>query len=81
MLPTTDKPLVKGHNFLASGNVGEVLLNRTSCGAVHVRCGVLASMRDTRYNVKCILDGESGLVHSASATMWQHFCFQASLCH
>ena len=66
MLPTADKPLMKGHNFFASGNVGEVLLNRSSCGAVHVRCGVLASMRDTRYNVKCILDGESGLVHSAS---------------
>ena len=27
LLPIADKPLVKGHNFFASGNVGEVKLN------------------------------------------------------
>ena len=37
MLPTADKPLMKGQNFFASGNVGEVLLNHTSCDAMHVR--------------------------------------------
>ena len=66
MLPTADKPLVKGHNFFASGNVGEVLLNRVACGAVHVRCDVLAAMRDTRYDVRCVIDRESSLIHHAS---------------
>ena len=66
MLPTADKPLVKGHNFFASGNVGEVMLNRVACGAIHIRCDVLASMRDIRYDVKCVIDGESSLVHHAS---------------
>ena len=47
MLPTADKPLVKGHNFFASGHIGEVLLNRATDGTVHVRFGVLASMCDT----------------------------------
>ena len=81
MLPTADKPLVKGHNFSVSSNVGEVILYRA---AVHVRCDMLASMRDTRYDVKRVIDGESSLIHHAScqcpagaggnATMWQLFC-------
>ena len=68
MLPTADKPLVKGHNFFVPWHVG-VLLNRATDGAVHVRCGVLASMRDTRYNVKCVVHGKSTvLVWDGSST-------------
>ena len=33
---------------------------------VHVRCDMLASMRDTRYDVKRVIDGESSLIHHAS---------------
>ena len=66
MLPTAEKPLVKGYNFFASGNVGEVLLNCAADGAVHIRSGVLASMREIRYDVKCVIDGQSGLVLLAS---------------
>ena len=46
LLPIADKPLVKGHNFFASGNVGEVKLNCASDSAVHVRCGATVSSRD-----------------------------------
>ena len=66
MLRTADKPLVKGHNSFVLSNVGEVILYRAACGAVHVRCDMLASMRDTRYDVKRVIDGESSLVHHAS---------------
>ena len=66
MLPTADKHLVKGHNSFVSSNVGEVMLNHVACGAVHVRCDILASMRDTRYDVKRVIDGESSLIHHAS---------------
>ena len=66
LLPIADKPLVKGHNFFASGNVGEVKLNCASDSAVHVRCGVLASMRDVRYDVQCIIDGQTGLIRCAA---------------
>ena len=45
ILPTADKPLVNGHNFFVPGHVGDVLLNRATGGAVHVRCGVFASVR------------------------------------
>ena len=66
MLPMAEKPLVKGHNFFASDNVGEVLLNCAADGVVHIRSGVLALMREIRYDVKCVIDGQYGLVLLAS---------------
>ena len=58
-----------GHNLFAPGHVGEVLLNRATDGTVHVRCGVLASVRDARYDVKCVVDGTSTvLVWDGSST-------------
>ena len=66
LLPIADKPLVKGHNFFASGNVGEVKLNCAPDNAVHIRCGVLASMRDVRYDVQCVIDGQTGLIRCAA---------------
>ena len=60
-LPTADKPLVKGYNFFASGHVGEILIN-TDNGIVYVWTTVLASMRETRYDVNCVLQEATGLI-------------------
>ena len=64
-LPVADKPLVKGFNFFASGNVGEILVNDNGL-VIHIRTGVLASMREVRYDVKCAIDNQTGLVVLAS---------------
>ena len=64
-LPTADKPLVKGYNFFASGHVGEILVNDDN-GIVHVRTTVLASMRETRYDVSCVLQEVTGLFINAA---------------
>lgn len=64
-LPTAEKPLVKGHNFFASGNVGEILVNLAE-KFTHIRTTVLASMRNTKYDVKVVLDNKTGLVVQAS---------------
>ena len=50
---------MNGHTFLAPGHVREVLLNHTTGGAVRVRCGAPASVRDTRYDVKCVVDKQN----------------------
>ena len=65
ILPVAEKPLVKGHNFFASGNVGEILINDGG-SVVHVRTGVLASMREVRYDVKSTIDNKTGLVIMAT---------------
>ena len=65
ILPVAEKPLVKGHNFFAYGNVGEILIN-DGCSVVHVRTDVLASMREIRYDVKCTIDNKTGLVIMAT---------------
>ena len=66
-LPTADKPLVKGYNFFASGHVGEIhVLVNDDNGIVHVKTTVLASMRETRYDVSCVLQEVTGLVISAA---------------
>lgn len=63
-LPTAAKPLVKGYNFFASGNVGEIKLN-PSKSYIHIRTSVLASMRDQKYDVKVVLESAKGLVVQA----------------
>jgi len=60
-LPTAAKPLVKGYNFFASGHVGEIMLNPSKT-YIHFRTAVLASMRDTKYDVKLVLENKKGLV-------------------
>ena len=42
-------------------HVGEGLLNRATGGSVRVRCRVFASVRDARYDVKCVVDGKSSV--------------------
>lgn len=62
-LPVADKPLIKGYNFYASGNVKECRTNSTD-NFCHFWTTILASMLEENRTVKIVLDS-SGVILSS----------------